>query len=103
MVSIVRRRRAKGDKRRNHVADKRRHHQFTVTDLIHDDTTDDDAETETGEPRAADGTELSGGEAELGSPVIEDSAANGETDASGKDRPKSSPQQATGIGGDRGG
>ena len=71
--------------------------QLAVADPIHDDAADDDAETEAGEPGAADGAELRAGESELGGPVGEDAASNAEPDAGGKNGQEPGPEQAGGI------
>ena len=71
--------------------------QLAVADPIDDDAADDDAETEAGEPRAADRAELRAGEPEVSRPVGEDAAANAEPDAGGENGQEPGPEQAGGV------
>ena len=89
--------RGKGDEGREHVEQERGDDQLAVADLVDDEAADDDAETEAGEPRAADGAELRAGETELCGPVGQDAAANGEADAGGENGQEACPEQALGV------
>ena len=71
---------------------KRRDDQLAVADLVDDHAADDDAETETGEPRAADGAELRPGEAEFRRPVGKDAATNPKADARGENGQEAGPE-----------
>jgi hypothetical protein len=72
--------------------------EFAVADLVANQTADDDAETESGEPSTADQADLRGGEAELACPVIEDAAADAEAHAGGEYGHEARPQQPLGVG-----
>ena len=74
-----------------------RRDQLAVADLVHDDAADDDAETETGEPGAADGAQLRPGEAEVSGPVGKDAAADAEADAGRENGQETGPEQALGV------
>jgi hypothetical protein len=54
---------------------------------------DDDAEAEAREAGAVDVAELVPGEAELGAPVVQDAAPDGEPDARGEDGGETGPEQ----------
>ena len=98
LVGIRRIRRPKGDEGRQHVRREGQDHEFAVADLVGDHAADDDTEAETGEARATDGAELRGREAELFAPIVEDTAANGETDARGENGREAGPEQALSVG-----
>ena len=80
------------------MAGERERHEFAVPDLVDDYAADDDPEAEAREPGAGDLAHLGGGEAELLPPVVEDAAADREAHASSKDRHKSGPEEALGVG-----
>ena len=86
---------------REHVEGERGHDKFAVTNLIDDDTADNNAETKTVEARSTDGAQLSAGEAEFRAPIVEDATANREADASGKNGHETSPQKPVAVGDQR--
>ena len=81
----------------NDVEQERQDDELAVADFIHHDATQDDAEAKAVEAHAADGTELSAGEAELLGPVVKDAAADGEADAGGQDGHEAGPEKSHSI------
>jgi hypothetical protein len=92
--------RGKSDERRQHMEQEGRDDQLAVADLVHDHAADDDAKTESGEAGPADGPELRAGEAEVGGPVGQDSAADAEADAGGENGQKAGPKKPFCVRGD---
>ena len=86
-----------GHEGRQDVEGKRSDHQSAVADLVSDDAADDDSETKSREPCAADGAQLRGGETEFLPPIIENAAANGEANAGGENGGESSPEKPAGV------
>ncbi len=78
---------------REHVQRERGDDQLAVADLVAHDAADDDTEAEARETRTGKGAELPGREAILRAPVVENPAADGDTDAGGEDRHEAGPQQ----------
>ena len=72
-------------KRGQDVQKKRGYNELSVTNLIANDATDDDAETKARQSSGTDGAKLSTGKSELLAPVVKDSATNGETDTGCED------------------
>ena len=70
----------------------RRDDQLSVADLVDDYAADDDAEAETGEPGAADGTELRPRETEFGRPVSKNAAPDSKTNAGREDGQEARPE-----------
>ena len=73
------------------MADQCQGDEFTIADFVHDETAEDNAETEAGESRATNGSELGSGEAIFFGPVVKNAATDGEADAGGEDGHESRP------------
>ena len=71
---------------------KRGEHEFAVSNFIGDDAADNHAETKTGQTGAGDRAELGGIEAVFAAPIIEDAAANAETNAGRQNGSKAGPE-----------
>jgi hypothetical protein len=65
--------------------------QLPISNPIADQATNDDAETETGKTGTTDGADLCRGKTVFDSPIVEDSAADCEADASRKDCHEAGP------------
>ncbi len=92
VIRVLRGGGAEGDEGRDDVAKQGDRDELTVADFVHQDAADDDAEAEARETSAADGAELSVGEAEGSLPVAEDAATDGEADAGRKDSHEARPE-----------
>src|SRR5713226_5660281 len=68
--------------------------EFTVADLVAQQSANDDAETEAGKASPVDIAQLGGGEPEITAPVREDAAANSEANARRQDGGKAGPEEA---------
>lgn len=91
-VGVLRVGSAEGHEGREDVTQEREGDELTVADLVDDHAADDDAEAEARETGAADRAKLRGGEAVFGRPGAEDTATEGEADASGKDSHEAGPE-----------
>ena len=100
LIGVRRGVRHERDHRRQHVQRKSRDHQLAVADFVADDSADNNTEAKAGESGAADGAQLRGGEAKLGAPVVENTAADAEAHAGGEDGHKAGPKEAFGVGRD---
>ena len=89
---------AKVHKSGNNVEGKCGHDEFAVSDFIGNHTANNNSKAETGEPGSPDRAQLNGSETKFPAPVIQNSAANRETDARSEDRHEAGPEEAPGVG-----
>lgn len=90
-LGILSRRRGKSHKCGKCMESKGCENEFSIADLIHNHTANNDAKAETRKSGSVDGTKLSGIEAKFGSPVGQNTTTDTETYAGGENRHKSGP------------
>ena len=98
VVGVVRGAGHEGDDGGEDVADEGEGDEFAVADFVDDEAAEDDAEAEAGEACAANGAELSAGEAVFFGPVVKDASADGEADAGCEDGHETRPEEAASVG-----
>jgi hypothetical protein len=90
-------RRRERDECGENVEQERGDDELPVADTVDDHAADDDAETEAGEPGAADGAELGAREPEVSGPTGQNAAANAESNAGGENGQEAGPEETLGV------
>ena len=74
------------------MKDERNDHELTVANLVDNDASDNDTETETSEPGTIDESDLKCGKVERPEPFREKAAPNRQADTGSEDRQKAGPE-----------
>ncbi|EEF58235.1 hypothetical protein Cflav_PD1435 [Pedosphaera parvula Ellin514] len=75
-------------------------HEFSITDFIDDDASDNDAEAESGEACSSDQADLQSGEIKCLHPIAEDAPANAKPNASSQNGHKPGKEKTFCVGRD---